>query len=330
MHAHLPDGSGMDGRAGVEKAAGADLHEAIGEDMLEEPAETCQDVALGGAWARTARVTIGAGDGAVLERNDAAVGAGDLEDRGGEGGAGGVALVMGLTLHVPGERPGLRIALLQQPCVAPLFLQERTGDGRARCDGDKAGGSGGAPCRAVLREATARNAGVAVGVVLELPAPGMQDPGATREVCPETALVGGEPREGQGRRLQQGLGREALRRADQGPPGLRDGAGAEAVRPREWCVQVVLEPWLGCMLLTLGAVPVATGMMDAVVHATTWALREAGAVVATWARLDGADDLAVCEGQMGGALQGLWRTGGEDVAPGGHGRSPCMRALRRA
>jgi len=63
---------------------------------------------------------------------------------------------------------------------------------------------------------------------------------------------------------------------------------------------------------------------------TALALREAGAVMAAWAVWDGADDLAVCEGQMGVALQVLWRTGGEDIAEGGHGRSPCMRALRRS
>jgi hypothetical protein len=38
----------------------------------------------------------------------------------------------------------------------------------------------------------------------------------------------------------------------------------------------------------------------------------------------------VCEGQMGVALQVLWRKGGADLSEGGHGRSPCRRALRRS
>jgi hypothetical protein len=92
---------------------------------------------------------------------------------------------------------------------------------------------------------------------------------------------------------------------------------------------VVLEPLLGCMLLTLGTVAVATGMIDAVVPPTVWALREAVAVVAALTVLDGADDLAVRQGEVGVTLQVLWGKGGEDLAQGGHGRSPCMRALRR-
>ena len=47
------------------------------------------------------------------------------------------------------------------------------------------------------------------------------------------------------------------------------------------------------MLLALRTVPVATGMIDAVVFATTLALIEAVAVMAALALLDGADDLAV-------------------------------------
>jgi hypothetical protein len=38
----------------------------------------------------------------------------------------------------------------------------------------------------------------------------------------------------------------------------------------------------------------------------------------------------VCEGQMGVALQVFWRKSREDLAEGRHGRSPCMRALRRS
>jgi hypothetical protein len=84
------------------------------------------------------------------------------------------------------------------------------------------------------------------------------------------------------------------------------------------------------MLLALGTVAVATGMMDAVLAFTVWALREAVAVMATTAVLDGADDLAVGERQLGVALQVLRGKSGADVAQGGHGRSPCMRVLRRS
>ena len=82
-------------------------------------------------------------------------------------------------------------------------------------------------------------------------------------------------------------------RADEGSERLRHGEGEEEVRPGQLFVQVVLEPVLGLRLLTLGTVAVATGMIDAVVPPTAWALREAMAVMAALALLDGADDLSV-------------------------------------
>jgi hypothetical protein len=132
-----------------------------------------------------------------------------------------------------------------------------------------------------------------VRVVLELSAPGMQDTGKPRERCPDTTLVCGEPFESLRRGGEQGVVREALRRAEEGSEHLRHGEGEEEVRPGQLVGQVVLEPWLGRMRLTLGTVAVATGMMDAVVPPTAWALREARAVMAALALWDGAEDLAV-------------------------------------
>jgi hypothetical protein len=90
-----------------------------------------------------------------------------------------------------------------------------------------------------------------------------------------------------------------------------------------------MEVLLGWMLLALGSGSVAPGRMDAVFLSTAWVLREAMAIVPALALVDGADDLAVCEGERGRALQVLWRTGGADIAEGGHDRSPGMRELRR-
>jgi hypothetical protein len=95
-------------------------------------------------------------------------------------------------------------------------------------------------------------------------------------------------------------------------------------------VEVVLEPLRGFLLLTLGTVAVATGMLDAVVLATPWALIEAVAVVAAAALLDGMDGLTVHGGKVRIALQVLGREGEEDLTEGRHGRSPCMRVLRRS
>ena len=89
----------------MQKAAVTDLEKASGQDMLEESAEQLQGVEIGRAWAGTAECTGGEGDGAVLERDDAAVGDGDLEDLGGEVCAGRVAVGVGLAVDVPGGFP---------------------------------------------------------------------------------------------------------------------------------------------------------------------------------------------------------------------------------
>ena len=89
------------------------------------------------------------------------------------------------------------------------------------------------------------------------------------------------------------------------------------MRPRELFVQVVMSPRLGCMMLARWTVPVATGMMDAVVSPTAWALGEAVAIVPTLAMLDGIDDLAVRGGEVGRALQVLRGKSVANIAEGG-------------
>jgi hypothetical protein len=314
----------------MQKAEVSDFHEALREHVLEEPAEKLDGIEGGSAWARTSRLTRGKGDGAVFESHEATVGDGDPADRGGEVGEGCVAMGACLRVDVPGAVADLWIEVLQQSGVSHVFFEEGTVDGREGFHGDKEVGSGGLPGHAVLREATARNEVVEVGVVRELPAPGMQDAGETWEVGADTTLVFGEAFESEGRGVEQGLVGEAWMGAEEGTEGLGDSKGDEEVRPWELSLQVMRKPLLGFVLLALGAVAIATGMMDAVLVATAWALREAVAIVPALAVLDGAEDLAVRGGQMGLALQGLWGEGSEDVTPGDHGRRPGMRELRRS
>src|SRR5881409_1708882 len=97
--------------------------------MLEEPAEKLHGVEVGGAWACPSGLTIGESDGAVLERDDAAIGDSDPEDRGGEVCEGGVSVVLGLTVDVPGDGPDLGVDVLQQSGCAPLLLPHGAVDG---------------------------------------------------------------------------------------------------------------------------------------------------------------------------------------------------------
>jgi hypothetical protein len=139
----------------MEKTARPAFPQALGEDVLEEPAEQLHDVEGGGAEAGTAHFAVGEGARAVRERDDTLGGDGDLADRRGEGGEGGVAVVMRLPGNVPGAKPALGIAMLSAPGLAHLFFAERTGEGRARLDRDKDVGTGGGPGRAVPGEAAA-------------------------------------------------------------------------------------------------------------------------------------------------------------------------------
>lgn len=166
-------------------------------------------------------------------------------------------------------------------------------------------------------------------MVLELSAPGVQDTGKAGESGTDETLVFGEALKSRRRGLEQGLVGESLMGTDKGPQGLRDGKSDEEVRSGKLCVEMVLKPLLGFMVLTLGAVAVATGVIDAVLSPAALTLIEAVSIVAALAVLDGTDDLSVGERQMGVALQVLWGEGLEDIAQGDHGRSPCMSALMR-
>jgi hypothetical protein len=133
----------------MEQAKVADLHEAVREHVLEEPADTLYSVEWSGAWACTAYFSVGERDRAVLEADDALVGDGDPEDVGSKGGEGGGSMVLGLTMDIPGDGPDLRVDVLQQSGVAHVFFEESAVDGGEGFNGDKKVSSGGAPSRAV-------------------------------------------------------------------------------------------------------------------------------------------------------------------------------------
>src|SRR4029450_3699314 len=115
-------------------------------------------------------------------------------------------------------------------------------------------------------------------MVLELSPPGVAGAGKAGEGIADEALRVSEPFEGLRRGFEHGLVGEAWMRSDKRAQGLRDGAGDEAVRSGKLCVKLVLEPLLGCVMRTLRAVAIATGMMDAGGLATGGAVGEAGAV----------------------------------------------------
>ena len=78
---------------------------------------------------RTAHFPGGAGDGAIRETDETLVGDGDPEDRGGEVVQGGVSVVMGPTMDMPGDGPDLGGDVLQHAGLAHVFFAERAGEG---------------------------------------------------------------------------------------------------------------------------------------------------------------------------------------------------------
>jgi hypothetical protein len=108
----------------MQQAAVPACHAALGQDMLEEPAEQLHGVEIGRAWACTAALTGGEGDGATRARDDAAGGDGDLEARGGEVCDGRVAVGGGLAVNVPVGVPDRWIDRLSQSSVVHIFFAE--------------------------------------------------------------------------------------------------------------------------------------------------------------------------------------------------------------
>jgi hypothetical protein len=150
LHNQQAESREWDGTAGMEQAEMADVHKALGQDVLEASAEKRHDGEVGSAWAGAAHCPIGEGDGAVFEAHETAVGESDPEDIRGQGGAGGVSIMIGLTVDVPGDGPDLGGDGLQPSGVAHGVCAARAVEGGEGCDRDKAVGAGGPPGRAVL------------------------------------------------------------------------------------------------------------------------------------------------------------------------------------
>lgn len=73
---HQPNGIGGDGTACMHKAEVSDFHEAIWQDMLEEPTDKLKHVEGGGTLSNASRFARRESDGAALERDDTAGGGG--------------------------------------------------------------------------------------------------------------------------------------------------------------------------------------------------------------------------------------------------------------
>ena len=149
-------------------------------------------------------------------------------------------------------------------------------------------------------------------MILELPAPGMQDTRKTGESSADEAGIAGEAFEGFRRRLEHGLGGQPGMGAAEGAQGFRDGKGDEEVRSWELLVELVVEPLPRLLVLTLGTMAIAAGMRETVLLSTALAGRKAVAVGTGATCADGLHGCEVCRRQVGGAGEVLCAIGVED------------------
>ena len=134
---------------------------------------------------------------------------------------------------------------------------------------------------------------------LQLAAPRMQEAGKAGQRGANEARVFGEAFECLGRCLEHSLVGEGGVGATEGAQCLRHREGDQEVRSWELLLELVVQPRLGFVVLTLGTMPIAAGMMDTVVLSTGGAGIEAVAVCPCTAAADGVNDLA--GGRWGGA-----------------------------
>ena len=166
-------------------------------------------------------------------------------------------------------------------------------------------------------------------MILELPAPGMQDTSKTGESSAEEAGIAGEAFEGFRRRLEHGLLGQPGMGAAEGAQGFRKGKGDEEVRVWELVVELLVEPLPRLLVLTLGTMAIAAGMRETVVLSTALAGIEAVAVGTGAACADGLHGFEVCRRQIGGACEVLCAIGSEDGGDRSHDGNPCMTVLMR-
>ena len=131
---HATDSRRVDGTGGAQKANMPHLHAARGQDVLQEPAHTLQDVELGGAQACAAGCAVREHDETVLERDKTAGGDGHFADIRGKGLQGRGAVRVGLAVPVPGGVPDLGRALFDKPGGVHLFFEDGAVDRRQGLD----------------------------------------------------------------------------------------------------------------------------------------------------------------------------------------------------
>jgi len=280
-----------DGRGWVEEAVVADLHEAFGQDMLEEPADELEGTESHGSPSVAVGLLVAEEYGIVFHLQDSAVGDGDAEDIGGEVLDRVRAVSHGLGVDDPGHVPKLGADLAQEPCLFHLIPEldsEEDGEGFDREEEVEVGGM---PGVVLGRDGSPGDDIVDVGMIVELTAPGVKDAPEAWEIGSDVPGIGSQGGHGLGRGCEHGTVSGALVAADEGVELLWSGEGDQEVGPWHLPLHLIMEPLMGLVVLAGGAVAVSAGAEVEVGLPTTLTLIEGGSQGLGSTVDDGADDL---------------------------------------
>jgi len=246
-----------DGGSRVEEAIVADLHEAFGQDMLEEPSNELEGAEGHSSPSLAMGLLVSEEYGIVLDLQDSAVGDGDAEDIGGEVLDRVRAISHSLGVDIPGDVPDLGADLVQEPCLFHFVAELGSEEDGQSFDGEEEVEVGGVPGVVLGRDGSSWDDVMDVGVVVELTSPGVEDTEEAWEIGSDVLGIGSQDGHSLGRGCEQGIVRGALVAADEGVELLGYGEGDQEMMPWHLPLHLFMEPVVGLVVLTGGAVAVS-------------------------------------------------------------------------
>jgi hypothetical protein len=166
-----------------------------------------------------------------------------------------------------------------------------------------------------------------MGVILQLPPPGMQNPGEAGQIGADVPGIFGQFFDGPGRRRKQRLVGKTLMASAKWSHLLGHGEGEHEVLPRQAAIELPFQPVPAFLVLALGTVAIAAGPVDRMGCAAALATIDRDPEAPRAAVDDGIDYLFVLLWQVGETFQVLRDKGSENFSDGGHAHTSFITAL---
>ena len=178
----------------------------------------------------------------------------------------------------------------------------------------------------LFRSGATRNDVMDMGMIVQGSSPGVQDAEEAGEIGADVLSIQGEFFDGVRRRLEQRGVSHALVLSHEGAQFFWDRKGNQEMMSWELALDLFLQPLLGFMVLTGGAMTIATGAVELAWLGAVVALVERRPAGLRTTGHEGIDDFAVRLGHLGGVTsEVLGCEGGKDFMDGGHDRVPPSR-----